>query len=177
MPNPFPQPGTVIEIKHPEPHSEQSTVEPGVILEAAMDGFFTYFPGTLDQPADPMNSSSFRVVAAAEVTTCRALAECDPAWVAGTWTSLKQAGLGLLRPPPGQPMLLILRFWELAATLAQHRLDQPLTQLITREQLEEWVGRSVSDDDLAQLDVAIPNSSIPQSLADIIASLDAEDAG
>ncbi len=43
---------------------------------------------------------------------------------------------------------------------------------ITREQLEAWAGRPLSDDEVARLDEAIPNSSIPEAVEAIVASFD-----
>lgn len=43
---------------------------------------------------------------------------------------------------------------------------------LTREQLEAWAGRRLSDDDLGRLDEAIPNSSIPEAIDAIVASFD-----
>ena len=41
---------------------------------------------------------------------------------------------------------------------------------ITREQVEAWAGHQLSDDDVSRLEACIPNSSIPDAVADIIAS-------
>lgn len=35
---------------------------------------------------------------------------------------------------------------------------------LTREQLEAWAGQPLTDDELAQLDEAIPHSSIPEAV-------------
>ena len=36
---------------------------------------------------------------------------------------------------------------------------------ITREQLEAWVGHRLTDEDVAEIDDAVPNSSIPDAIA------------
>jgi hypothetical protein len=38
---------------------------------------------------------------------------------------------------------------------------------LTREQLEAWVGRTLTDDQVDEIDEAIPNSSIPEAIATI----------
>ncbi len=43
--------------------------------------------------------------------------------------------------------------------------------LITREQLEDWARRPLTDDDVASLDDAIPMSSIPEAIGDICDSI------
>jgi hypothetical protein len=48
----------------------------------------------------------------------------------------------------------------------------PALELISREQAEAWAGRALTDDDLARLDEAIPNSSIPAAIDAIVASFD-----
>lgn len=39
---------------------------------------------------------------------------------------------------------------------------------LTREQLEEWSGRRLTDDEIDRLEDAIPNSSIPQAIDAIV---------
>lgn len=39
---------------------------------------------------------------------------------------------------------------------------------ITREQIERWTRRTLTDDEIARLLAAIPNSSIPEAIADIV---------
>lgn len=48
---------------------------------------------------------------------------------------------------------------------------EPLTVTITRDQLECWVGRELSDDEVRALDDAVPHSSIPEAIATIADSL------
>ncbi|SDT74204.1 hypothetical protein [Actinoplanes derwentensis] len=50
-----------------------------------------------------------------------------------------------------------------------------LTVEITREQLQEWAGRSLTDDDVYSLDDAIPNSSIPEAIAVIVDGLGSDE--
>lgn len=38
---------------------------------------------------------------------------------------------------------------------------------LTRHQLEAWAGRTLTDDEVGRLDDAIPNSSIPDAVAEI----------
>jgi hypothetical protein len=47
-----------------------------------------------------------------------------------------------------------------------------LTVEITREQLEAWAGRALTDDEVHALDDAIPNSSIPDAVGTIVAGMD-----
>jgi hypothetical protein len=39
---------------------------------------------------------------------------------------------------------------------------------ITRDQLECWAGRELSDEEVARLDECIPNSSIPEAIGAIV---------
>jgi len=47
---------------------------------------------------------------------------------------------------------------------------------ITREQVEAWAGRALTDEEIADLDVAIPNSSIPEAIGEIVNALARESA-
>jgi hypothetical protein len=169
------RPGTVVEIRRPQPHSVHVATERGVILHAALKWFVAYFPGDPQRPADPSDPSSIRVVSAADVAHAivayRDLSQCDPAWVLGTWQRLREAGPGELQAPQ------VVGVWELAAQLAQHRLDADAASLITCEQLECWAGRPLTGDDLDQLDEAIPNSTIPDAIGEIVAGMDSGDGG
>lgn len=49
---------------------------------------------------------------------------------------------------------------------------EPLTVTITREQIECWAGRRLSDDEIARLDDCIPNSSIPDAIGEIVAQFE-----
>ena len=162
-----PRPGTAVEIRRPRPHSVQFTIERGVILAATVGWIIVYFPGTLDQFADPADPSSVRGLDTANVTY-RELVDCDPAWVLGTWKRLEQAGL--------LQGLEAVRIWELAATIAQHRLDSSVTQVITRAQWECWAGRPLTEDDFALLRKAVPHSTIPEVVAAIVSGFDERDA-
>lgn len=170
-------PGTVVEIRRPQPNAVHFTTERGVILHCAMTWFVAYFPGEPQRFTDPADPASIRVVGTADVnhtdqiTGYRDLADCDPTWVFGTWKHLNEAGTGLLQAPH------VVRVWELAAKLAEHRLDTDVASLITREQLESWAGRPLSEDDLDRLDDAIPNSSIPEAIGEIVAGMDSRDGG
>lgn len=165
-----PPPGTAVEIQRTQPHAVHLVTERGVIIHAAMTWLVAYFPGSPQRPADPADPASIRVLPTADVTAYRDLADCEPAWVARTWNQLVQAGPGLLQAPQA------VRVWELAATLAQHRLDAKVASLITREQLECWAGRPLTDDDLDRLDEAIPESSIPEAIGTIVDGMDTNDA-
>lgn len=162
-------PGTVVEIRRPQPNAIHFTIERGVILHCAMTWLVAYFPGDPQRPADPANPASIRVVGTADVTAYRDLTDCDPTWVLGTWKHLSEAGTGLLQAPQ------VVRVWELAAKLAELRLDADVTSLITREQLESWAGRPLDEDDLDRLDDAIPNSSVPDAIGEIVAGMDSKD--
>lgn len=50
--------------------------------------------------------------------------------------------------------------------------DAPLTVTITREQIECWARRPLTDDEIARLDTCIPNSSIPAAIAEIVTQFD-----
>lgn len=39
---------------------------------------------------------------------------------------------------------------------------------LTRDQLESWAGRALSDEEVEDLDTAIPDSSIPEAVAEIV---------
>jgi hypothetical protein len=45
--------------------------------------------------------------------------------------------------------------------------EEPRGIELTRAQLEAWAGRSLTDGQVEMLDDAIPNSSIPESVATI----------
>jgi hypothetical protein len=49
------------------------------------------------------------------------------------------------------------------------RPGEPHTVTITREQLENWAGRALADDEVDTLDSCIPDSSIPEAIATIAA--------
>ena len=51
---------------------------------------------------------------------------------------------------------------------AWHQPDQPFTVTITRQQLQDWAGRPLSDDDVDALDSCIPISPIPDAIAAIV---------
>lgn len=161
-----PPPGTTVEIRRTQPHATQSVFERGVIIHSAMTWIVAYFPGSLEKPAAPSDPASIRVLSTGDVIGYLALVDCDPTWVARTWKHLEQASPGLLQAP------LVVRVWELAAIIAQHRLDSNVPQLITREQLECWAGRPLTDDDLDQLGEEIPNSSVPDAISTIVAAID-----
>lgn len=46
---------------------------------------------------------------------------------------------------------------------------------ITRAQLTAWAGRELTDDEVSQLDDAVPNSSIPDAIDAIVASFPTHD--
>lgn len=52
--------------------------------------------------------------------------------------------------------------------------DSRPTITITREQLEAWAGRDLTDEEVADLDNAIPNSSIPEAVGEIAHALHEE---
>lgn len=162
-------PGTAVEIRRPAPPAAQFTSEWGVVIHSALTWVVGYFPDGASQPANPGDPASIRVVPFADVIACRALVDCEPAWVIRTWSHLVQAGSGLLQAPQ------VIRVWELAARLAQHRLDANVANLITRHQLESWAGRALTDDDIERLDEAIPHSSIPEAIGTIIEGMDSRD--
>jgi hypothetical protein len=45
-----------------------------------------------------------------------------------------------------------------------------MTELITRQQAEEWAGRTLTDQEWDRLKQAVPSSSIPDAIATIVAS-------
>ncbi len=45
-----------------------------------------------------------------------------------------------------------------------------LTVEVTRDQLEAWAGRELTDEEVTRLDDAIPNSSIPDAVEAIVGS-------
>lgn len=47
--------------------------------------------------------------------------------------------------------------------------------VLTREQIESWAGRRLSDEEVDDLENAIPNSSIPDAVATIVPVVDDED--
>ncbi len=47
-----------------------------------------------------------------------------------------------------------------------------LTVQITRDQLESWAGRELTDEEVDRLDDCIPNSSIPEAIGEIAGSFD-----
>ncbi|HET6286479.1 MAG TPA: hypothetical protein VFG15_06980 [Amycolatopsis sp.] len=145
-------------------------IERGVIIHPSMTWLIAYFPGDHARPADPADPASIRILRTADVTEYRALADCDPAWVAWTWAHLAQVGPGLLQAPEA------VHVWELAATLALHRLSPPASTPITVPQMEAWAGRPLSSEDLDRLDEAIPHSSIPDAISEIVDALGDDDA-
>lgn len=42
--------------------------------------------------------------------------------------------------------------------------------VLTREQIESWAGRSLTDDEMERLDECIPHSSIPDAIDTIVDS-------
>jgi hypothetical protein len=162
-----PPPGTAVEIQRTAPHV---VTERGVIIHSAMSWLVAYFPGDPQRPADPADTTSIRVVRTADVTAYRDLADCEPEWVVRTWNHLAQAGPGHLQASQA------VRLWELAATLAQHRLNADVALVITQEQLERWAGRLLNGDDLDRLDEAIPRSSIPSAIGEIVSGMDSPDS-
>ncbi len=164
-----PPPGTVVEIRRAQPHPVHNVTERGVVIHPAMTWLVAFFPGVPERPADPADPASIRVVPIADVTAYHDLADCEPAWVARVWSHLAQAGPGLLQAPEA------VRVWRIAAQLARHRLDTEAASLITREQVECWAGRPLTDWDLDRLDESIPHSSIPAAIGEIIAGMDSRD--
>lgn len=162
-------PGTAVEIRRPAPHALPFTTEWGVVIHSALTWVVAYFPDKADRPANPGDPASIRVVSFADVVTSRALFDCEPAWVIRTWNQLVQAGKGLLQAPQ------VLRVWEFAATLAQHRLAANVAPLMTHTQLESWAGRPLTDDDIDRLGEAIPHSSIPEAISTIVEGMDSRD--
>lgn len=43
---------------------------------------------------------------------------------------------------------------------------------LTREQLEAWAGRELADEEVAELDQCIPNSSIPEAIGTIVDNIE-----
>lgn len=43
---------------------------------------------------------------------------------------------------------------------------------LTRDQLESWAGRELTDEEVEALDTAIPESSIPEAVATIVGSME-----
>jgi len=129
-----PSPGTTVEIQRTQPHAVHLVTERGVIIHSAMTWLVAYFPGDPERPTDPADPASIRVVRTADVVAYQELADCEPAWVTRIWNHLVRVGPGLLQAPQA------VRVWELAATLAQHRLDANVASLITREQLVSRAG-------------------------------------
>ena len=58
-------------------------------------------------------------------------------------------------------------FQEIMSSLPD---DRPGVHL-TRDQLESWAGRSLSDEEVEALDTAIPESSIPEAISIIADNL------
>ncbi|WIM95791.1 hypothetical protein ACTOB_007925 [Actinoplanes oblitus] len=59
---------------------------------------------------------------------------------------------------------------EIRPRVAPASVDDRPTVTITREQVECWAGRTLTDDEVYVLDGCIPNSSIPDAVGDIVAS-------
>jgi len=53
--------------------------------------------------------------------------------------------------------------------------DGRLTVQITREQLECWAGRSLTDEQVVRLDAVIPDSTIPEAIGAMVAAIVAEE--
>ena len=60
---------------------------------------------------------------------------------------------------------------EITTRLAPAHGDDRPTVTIIREQLECWAGRPLSDDEVSDLDDRIPQSSIPDAIGNIVASI------
>ncbi len=58
---------------------------------------------------------------------------------------------------------------QIAARVRATGTDKPGVN-ITREQVEAWAGQQLSDDDVSRLEDRIPDSSIPDAVAAIVAS-------
>ncbi|WP_329431028.1 hypothetical protein OG339_48585 (plasmid) [Streptosporangium sp. NBC_01495] len=102
--------------------------------------------------------------------------------VSGLRLTTEPIGIGIFRlanRTPGEPVIravigeLLLHRDRLLSNLtaATAPTQEPLGVVLTREQLEEWAGRPLTDDDVALLDDCIPNSSIPDAVGDIVAGL------
>ena len=50
-------------------------------------------------------------------------------------------------------------------------INHPTTVTLTRDQLQEWAGRELTNDDIRRIADAIPNSSVPEAIATIVANL------
>jgi hypothetical protein len=46
---------------------------------------------------------------------------------------------------------------------------------ITRQQLEQWAGRPLTDNEVGQVQEALPNASVPEAIATIIDYLNGDD--
>lgn len=51
--------------------------------------------------------------------------------------------------------------------LTDYPADDAPTITITRDQLECWVGRKLTDEEVRDIDNAVPDSTIPDAIADI----------
>lgn len=61
---------------------------------------------------------------------------------------------------------------ENVVTTRSARIVYPDDDLISIEQLNRWAGRQLSDDDLVRLRRAIPGSSVPDAINEILAGFD-----
>lgn len=59
-------------------------------------------------------------------------------------------------------------FREILSAIPDHRPGI----FLTRDQLQAWAGRELTDEEVEALEEAIPNSSIPESIATISENLD-----
>jgi len=165
-----PQSGTAVEIRCTEQAGDRDT-EIGVIIHPGIGWLLAYFPGDLERPVVPGDPGTLRVVPTADVLGYHELVDCDPSWVLRSWNNLHQAGAGILQAHQA------VRVWALSARVAQHRLATNPPPLITLTQAQAWAGRTLTDADLANLAQAIPDSSIPDALGEIIAGMDARNSG
>lgn len=60
-------------------------------------------------------------------------------------------------------------------TRADSIVDGRPTVEITRGQLEAWAGGPLTDDEVARIDGALPNSSVPDCISDVAASVTGKD--
>lgn len=163
-------PGTIVEIRGPQSPGVHHPIERAVIIHSAMTWVVAYFPGDAGRLADPADPASIRVLSTGDVLAYRKFADCEPSWVIATWNHLTQSGPGLLQAP--QAVLV----WQHAAVLAAHQLETKATSVITRQQLESWAGRALTDQDLDRITEALPYSFVPEGIATIVGGLDRRDA-
>jgi hypothetical protein len=53
--------------------------------------------------------------------------------------------------------------------------DDDIAVSFTRDQVNEWAGRRLTDDELARLEEALPNSTFPETVGLIVGSMEATD--